>query len=114
MTRQDIKDRAIMAGHHVARAPDYLLERLSKINTTNLRVVFTMFIIGMTTRRYLTATDGWVPSSEWLIFLLGMITGDVVQWTKKRRTEWGPDNPAPVRPANRPSRDVTPPPGEEP
>lgn len=90
MTRQSIgvavKASASAAGAFVATRPDWIIERIANANTTNVRILFTILVYGATAFRYLTATDGWEPSLEWLGMLLGMAGIDAAQWLGKRKT----------------------------
>ena len=91
MTRRSVGVALGKAGGFVATRPDWILERLAKISTTNLRVFFTLTLATGTAIRYWTATDGWKPSLEWCGLILGLSGADVVQWTQKRRTQWRPE-----------------------
>lgn len=82
--------RGLRAHAFVTSRPDWFLERLSNLNTTNFRVLFTMgFLWAPTCWRYVVAVDGWKPSVEWLSALLIMSGMDVAQWYGKRKT-WKP------------------------
>jgi hypothetical protein len=86
MTRQSVGIALGKAGGFVATRPDWFLERVANMNTTNVRILFTILVFGATALRYLTATDGWEPSLEWLGMLLGMAGIDAAQWLGKRKT----------------------------
>jgi hypothetical protein len=90
MTRADLGaaawEHGRRAGQFVASRPDWMLERLSRVNTTNFRAMVTIGLIAWTGIRYLTATDQWVPTRDWLAFLLLSAGVDVTQWYAKRRT----------------------------
>ena len=72
----------------VASRPDWVLERLATLPTTNVRIFVTLVVFLATAFRYLTARDGWTPSLEWAGLLVGMAGIDVAQFHSKRRTEY--------------------------
>src|SRR3990172_7097200 len=71
--------------HFVASRPDWVIDVLNRINTTNVRVLVTLGLAIGTAGRYLTH-ETWEPSLEWLGFLATMAGLDVTQWYAKRRT----------------------------
>jgi len=83
----------------VASRPDWVLERLATMPTTNVRIFVTLVVFLATAFRYLTARDGWTPSLEWAGLLVGMAGIDVAQFHSKRRTEY---RDAPVSPQDPP------------
>lgn len=69
----------------VVRAPESTLALLGKVPTTNVRILVTLGAVMLTTLRYVTS-DVWVPSLEWLGFLVAMSGVDAVQFYSKRVT----------------------------
>lgn len=72
-------------GEKLAQAPDYAIDRVRRVPSTNLRQVVTMIVFLSTAAKYLI-TAGWTPSGEWLTFLVAMAGVDVAQFGIKRKT----------------------------
>jgi len=81
-----VKAGTAQAGRFVSSRPDWMLERLSRLNTTNFRVLVTLYLAVRTGEHYFTH-PGWEPSIEWMGFVLGLATADVLQWSRKRTTD---------------------------
>lgn len=83
-----IREGTSKAGQFVATRPDWILERISKLNMTNFRALTTISLSVWTAFRYLAQTKYilWTPSIEWLGFLLTLGGLDVGQFYLKRRT----------------------------
>ena len=86
MTRHSVGVALGQAGGFLATRPDWFLERLAALPSTNVRIFVTLVVFLATALRYLTATDGWTPSLEWVGLLLGMAGVDAAQFLAKRRT----------------------------
>lgn len=90
MTRHSVgialQQGGVKAGRFLATRPDWFLERLATLPSTNVRIFVTLLVFIATAIRYLTASDGWTPSLEWSGLILGMAGVDVAQFLAKRRT----------------------------
>ena len=73
------------AGDFVASRPDWLIERIARLPSTNLRVFVTLLLAMTTAGHYYTST--WQPSTEWLGFILGLSGLDLAQFHSKRRSD---------------------------
>jgi hypothetical protein len=82
------KAQGLRAHQFVMGRPDWMLTRISELNITNFRTMFTMvFLWGPTCWRYVTAEpNGWKPSIDWLGALLVMSGIDSLQYYGKRKT----------------------------
>ena len=89
MTRQSVGVAMHRAGDFVASRPDWLIERIARLPSTNLRVFVTLLLALTTAGHYYTSS--WRPSTEWLGFILGLSGLDLAQFHSKRRT-WVPQN----------------------
>jgi len=82
-----------------------LLEWLAKLPTTNARIAVTLLVFTGTAIRYWSSPAGihqWIPSWEWLMFLMTMAGLDVLQHYVKRATEWKPT----IRPGGAPGNTI--------
>lgn len=86
MTRKSVGIALRGAGGFVASRPDWILERLATLPTTNVRIFVTLVVFLATALRYLTDRTNWTPSIEWVGLILGMAGIDVAQFVSKRRT----------------------------
>ena len=68
---------------------DKALEILSKVPTTQLRIIVTLALVIGTAIKIWTSQD-WSPEWDWLLFLGGMSGLDVLQHYGKRKTSWKP------------------------
>jgi hypothetical protein len=60
---------------------------IANLPTTNTRIVVTLVLATATAIRYFLGD--WMPSIEWLAFLLAMAGVDVAQYTAKRFSDTG-------------------------
>lgn len=90
MTRQSLgvafREGGTKAKDFMASRPDWFIERLAKVPTTNIRMFVTLYLAVRTAGHYF-ATPGWTPSLEWLGFITALAGIDVTQWVKKRTTD---------------------------
>jgi hypothetical protein len=73
----------------MARTPDYILDWVGRVPTTNVRILTTLFCMLLTAGRYVASQTkgGWEPSVEWLAFLVAMAGVDAAQFLAKRTTD---------------------------
>ena len=64
---------------------DHLFYLIGTLPTTNMRIIVTLYIAVRTSEHYMR-NPSWVPSIEWLGFILALAGVDVAQWTLKRKT----------------------------
>lgn len=69
----------------LAQVPNYAIDKIHKTPSTNLRQIVTMAVFLSTAAKYLIASS-WVPSGEWLSFIVVMAGVDVAQFGIKRKT----------------------------
>jgi hypothetical protein len=69
----------------LAQAPDYAIDKIHRTPSTNLRQIATMIVFLSTAAKYLIVSS-WVPSGEWLSFIVVMAGVDVAQFGIKRKT----------------------------
>lgn len=83
-----MKESAGRAGTFLAGRPDWVLERISTLNLTNFRALFTMALSAWTAWRYMFQAKWgiWVPSTEWLGFLVVLGGLDITAYGIKRKT----------------------------
>jgi hypothetical protein len=76
------------AKNFVASRPDWIIDRITAANVTNIRAFVTMFLAIWTAWRYFAQPKWgiWEPSVEWLGFLVALGGLDVAQFGIKRRT----------------------------
>ena len=86
MTRHSVGVAFRAGAAHIGRAPDWFLERLATLPSTNVRIFVTLVVFLATALRYLSASDGWTPSLEWCGLIIGLSGMDAAQFFAKRRT----------------------------
>lgn len=64
---------------------DHIYYLIANVPTTSLRIIITLYIAIRTTEHYMR-TPEFVPSLEWLGFILALSGVDVAQWVVKRKT----------------------------
>lgn len=75
-------------------AVDHIYYLVANVPTTALRMLVTMYIALRTTAHYMNS-DTWLPSTEWLAFILVMSGADVAQYYAKRKTTFPPTTEPP-------------------
>jgi len=86
MTRASMAIKYQQTKSFLAGRPDWFIERFANLPTTSF-MFFLVAYLSVRTQEHYVRTPGWVPSTEWLGFIVALAGGAITQWIKKRTTD---------------------------